>query len=99
MKLTTGIRASIFFGSWVVFAIPAAPAEAQQAIITTIAGTGTPGYSGGNDLAITANIKAAAGVAVDSAGNLFIADTDNNAVRRVDADTQIITIYAGTPGS
>ncbi|MCI5190579.1 MAG: hypothetical protein D3905_12505, partial [Candidatus Electrothrix sp. AS4_5] len=63
-------------------------------IITTVAGNGSRDYSGDNGPAIEAGLSAA-GVAVDQAGNIFIADDDNRRIRKVDADGIISTI-AGT---
>ena len=48
-------------------------------IIITVAGTGTTGYSGDGGPATAAQLNDPTGVAVDSSGNLFIADTGNNA--------------------
>ena len=64
-------------------------------IITTVAGTGTPGYSGDGGLATAAQIKTPYGLAADRAGNIFIADVANNRVRKIDA-AGIITTIAGT---
>jgi len=69
--------------------------DAATQIITTVAGNGTPGYSGDGGPATAASLCLPTSVAVDAAGNLFIADTYNNVIRRVDAGTQIITTYAG----
>jgi sugar lactone lactonase YvrE len=63
-------------------------------IITTIAGNGSPGYSGDGGPATSASLAYVEGVTVDSAGNLFIADTVNNRIRRVDTNG-IITTVAG----
>ena len=63
--------------------------------ITTIAGTGEPGYSGGGGPAVQAQLAGPRGLVVDSAGNLFIADTGNYRIRRVDPSGTITTI-AGT---
>ncbi len=64
-------------------------------IISTIAGTGAPGNSG-NGPASTATLDSPSGVAVDGAGNLFIADTGNNEVREIVAATgQIVTVAGG----
>ena len=52
-------------------------------IITTVAGIGTPGFSGDGGPAVTAQLNAPAGVAVDRTGNLFIADTSNSRIRMV----------------
>ena len=66
-----------------------------RGIITTIAGTGEYGYSGDKGPAPQAQLKDPDGVAVDSAGNLYIADRENHRIRRVDA-SGIITTIAGT---
>jgi len=68
---------------------------ASTGIITTVAGTGVRGYSGDGGPATAAQLYSPQGVTVDSAGNLYISDTGNNVVRRVDAATHIITTYAG----
>jgi hypothetical protein len=69
---------------------------AATGIITTVAGTGTAGYSGDGGLATSAKINGPQGVAVDSAGNLYIADSANSRVRKVTAATGMITTVAGT---
>jgi uncharacterized repeat protein (TIGR01451 family) len=68
---------------------------AATGIITTVAGNGTAGYAGDNGPATSAELNGPAGVAVDSAGNIYIADTSNNVVRKVAAGTGIITTVAG----
>ena len=67
-------------------------------IITTVAGNGTPGYSGDNGPATSAQLWGPSGVVVDNAGNIYIADWTNNAVRKVDVSGRITTI-AGTGSS
>ena len=64
-------------------------------VITTVAGTGVAGYSGDGGPATAATLNAPTGIAVDSHGNLFIADTQNNAIREVNAATGVITTVAG----
>ncbi len=64
-------------------------------IITTVAGTGLLGYSGDGGLAVSAQLGGPLDVAVDGFGNLYIADTFNNRVRKVAAATGIITTAAG----
>ena len=64
--------------------------------INTIAGTGTPGFSGDNGPAVSAKISPYA-VAVDSKGNVYFSDIGFR-IRRVDATTGIITTIAGTGG-
>lgn len=61
--------------------------------ITTIAGNGTLGYAGDKGAATSAELKYPCGVAVDSSGNVYIADTGNNVVRKVAGGT--ITTFAG----
>ncbi len=67
-------------------------------IITTVAGTGTPGYNGDNIAATSAELKMPYGVAVDSAGNLYIADLSNNRIRKVTPSGIITVTGNGTPG-
>src|SRR5439155_9007367 len=64
--------------------------DARTGIITTIAGDGTVGFQGDNGLAIRAGLNFRRGLAVDGEGNLSIADTVNNEIRRVDAKTGLI---------
>src|SRR5437773_840096 len=69
--------------------------DAGTGTITTVAGTGTGGFSGDGGPATAAELSGPRGVAVDGAGNLFIADTGNSRIRRVDAGTGTITTVAG----
>jgi sugar lactone lactonase YvrE len=70
--------------------------SSQSSFLYTAAGSGAYGYEGDGGLATAATLSFATGVAVDSAGDLFFADQQNNAVRRVDAGTGIVTTVAGT---
>jgi len=63
-------------------------------IITTIAGNGTHGFSGDGGQAIYAELYGPDGLAIDTAGNLYISDDSNNRIRKVDI-TGIITTVAG----
>ena len=68
-------------------------------VITTYAGTGYPGtpgsLNGDNGLATSAELNQPAGIALDSAGDLFIADTGDNEIREVNEATGMITTVAG----
>jgi trimeric autotransporter adhesin len=73
---------------------------AATGIITTVAGTGAAGDGGDNGPATAAQLNNPRGLAIDSAGNLYIGDTNNNRIRKIDAGSGIITTVAGngTPG-
>jgi len=66
-------------------------------VIHTIAGTGSQGYTGDGGPAVNATFNLGpadnGGIAADAAGNVYIGDTGNNAVRRIDAATGIITTF------
>jgi uncharacterized protein (TIGR03437 family) len=62
-------------------------------VITTVAGNGTYGFSGDNGPATSAQVNQPWGVAVDSAGNLYVSDTGNNRIRKV--SNGVITTVAG----
>lgn len=64
-------------------------------VLTTIAGNGAPGFSGDGGPARLASLRSPSGLALDSAGNLYISDTDNHRIRRVSSNGTITTI-AGT---
>ena len=63
--------------------------------VVAVAGDGVAGYSGDGRLAAFAELNQPNGVALDAQGNLYIADSANNVIRRVDAKTGIITTVAG----
>jgi streptogramin lyase len=74
-------------------------------IISTVAGNGTTGpgvtvtdsaVKGDGGPATQAQLSSPQGVVLDSAGNIFIADSNNQRVRKVDASTGVITTVAGT---
>jgi uncharacterized protein (TIGR03437 family) len=62
-------------------------------VITTVVGNGTPGFSGDGGLATAAQLFHPQGLALDAAGNLYIADTFNHAIRKV--SNGVITTLAG----
>ncbi len=73
-------------------------------VITTFAGNGMRGYAGDNGPALMAQLNAPIGQAappssrieLDARGNLYLADTGNNVIRRIDTATGVITTFAGT---
>jgi len=70
-----------------------------QGIITTVAGSGTPGFSGDGGPATSAQLVGVGGVAVDASGNLFIADIDNCRIRKVTPQGTISSVAGnGKPG-
>ncbi|MCI5193972.1 MAG: hypothetical protein D3915_12750 [Candidatus Electrothrix sp. AU1_5] len=78
----------------------------SSGIITTIAGTGSSGYSGDGGPAIEARLNSPTDVALDQAGNLFICDEYNSRIRKIDPNGIITTVagngssgYAGDGGS
>lgn len=66
--------------------------RATGGTITTVAGTSVAGYAGDGGAATSAQLNTPLGVALDSAGNLYIADTGNNVVRRVATNGTITTV-------
>jgi sugar lactone lactonase YvrE len=69
--------------------------DAVTKVITTVAGNGVTGFSGDGGLAINASFNRPEGLALDANGNIYIADFNNNRVRKVDVRTGIITTFAG----
>ena len=67
--------------------------EVSNGVITTVAGSGTSGFSGDNGPALNAQLNLPTAVAVDSSGNLYISDTGNNRIRKV--SNGVITTVAG----
>lgn len=66
--------------------------------ISTVAGNGTGGYSGDGAAATKAELLTPSGVAVDSSGNLYIADTANHVIREVSTSGTITTIAGDNTG-
>ena len=63
--------------------------------LTTAAGNGISGFSGDNGPATSASISLVDGLAADASGNLYIADTNNNRIRKVDTNGIIATVAGG----
>ena len=70
--------------------------DAETGIITTVAGTGLPGYSGDGGPAARARIGSPTAITVDGSGHLFFADDRYHVIRRVDGDTGVVSTLAGT---
>ncbi|MCB8978638.1 MAG: hypothetical protein H6657_14555 [Ardenticatenaceae bacterium] len=70
--------------------------DLNTGIITTVAGNGVAGFSGDGGPAISSSLSAPKWVTVDSAGNIYIADSDNHRIRRVEAGTGTMTTFVGT---
>ena len=67
----------------------------QPGTISTLVGTGDPGCAGDDGPATAALLNEPKNIALDAAGNLYIADSENHRVRKVDARTGVITTIAG----
>jgi sugar lactone lactonase YvrE len=64
--------------------------------IATVAGDGSAGYDAAATVATSTSLNQPSGVAIDGAGNLYIADTNNNVIRKVNLTTGAISTAAGT---
>lgn len=72
--------------------------KVSNGVPTIIAGTGTPGYSGDDGPAINAQLASPLGIAVDYIGNIYVADTGNNRIRKISQGTITTIAGTGTPG-
>jgi len=70
--------------------------DAKAQIISTVAGTGQPGFSGDGGLAAKATFRQPHSIQFDSKGDLYICDIGNHRVRRVEMKTGLISTFAGT---
>ncbi|MEK7766803.1 MAG: hypothetical protein AAB368_11240, partial [bacterium] len=70
--------------------------DAVTGLITTVAGTGVNGFNGDGGAATTAQLSNPIDVAVDGAGNVYIADDNNHRIRKVAAASGLISTVAGT---
>jgi uncharacterized protein (TIGR03437 family) len=92
-RIFSGFSSAFLIG---IGLVPAASfAQAPKFTISTFAGTGTAGFAGDGGAASAANLKFPAGIVFDSAGNLYIGDTSNSRVRKIDTNGTITT-FAGT---
>ena len=67
----------------------------QAGLISTVAGNGNPAYTGDGGLAASATLNTPASIALDGAGNLYIADSVNNVIREITAATGTIATIVG----
>jgi len=70
--------------------------EMKTGILTTIAGTGQPGYSGDGGPAVKAQFKQPHSIQFGPGGDLYICDIGNHVIRRIDRETGMISTFAGT---
>ena len=70
--------------------------DARDHSVSTLAGTGQPGFSGDGGLAVAAALRQPHSIQFDQAGDLYICDIGNHRIRKVDMKTGIITTFAGT---
>jgi streptogramin lyase len=68
----------------------------QSGMITTVAGNGTPGFSGDGGPADKAQLNEPHSIGFDKAGDLYICDVRNNRIRKVDMKTHVISTFSGT---
>ncbi|MCD1259429.1 S-layer homology domain-containing protein [Paenibacillus athensensis] len=93
------VRMLTLFGVLLLIVQGGLPVVTQAAVtygVTTLAGTGISGYNGDGGSATGAKLNTPSGVAVDGNGNIYIADTENHRVRKVDSSTGNISTIAGT---
>ena len=73
--------------------------DARTGVITTCAGCGEAGYSGDGGPATRARFNEPYGIAVDNAGNIYVADRHNHCVRRIDGGSGVVSTFAGNGSS
>jgi uncharacterized protein (TIGR03437 family) len=93
LDITFGIAADNAGNVYVASPAASRVRKISNGIISTVAGNGTHGFSGDGGLATTASLDFPSHLTFDSAGNLYIADTDNGRIRKV--SNGIITTVAG----
>src|SRR5262245_58311124 len=100
LRRERGFRQAVTRGAGIALFVAAGgclPALAgSPPLITTVAGNGSAIYDGDDVPGPEASLAAPNGVALDAAGNLYIADRDHHRVRRLDAATGLISTVAGT---
>ena len=69
----------------------------QPGVLSTVVGNGVPAYSGDGGPAVGASINEPKSIALGRAGFLYVADSENHVIRRVDLATGVIVTIAGRP--
>lgn len=97
MRSLTAIGLVLGAMTWpsVIGAADKADSKTGKSVISTVAGNGTAEFKGDGGSAIAAGLSNPRGVAVDPAGNIYVSDSTNNRVRKVDTTTGTITTVAG----
>lgn len=67
----------------------------KEGKLETVAGNATSGYTGNGGKATMASLQGPNGIAFDKAGNLYVSESENNCVRKIDKVTGVISLYAG----
>ena len=67
--------------------------DLNSGLVTTVAGNGLAGYAGDGGPAVLASLNGPMGVLANRKGDLFIADTGNDCIRHLDAETGVITTW------
>lgn len=68
--------------------------DGKTGVMTLLAGTGAKGNTGDSGPASAATFNGPKGLGLDARGNIYVADTENNAIRRIDSQTRVITTVA-----
>jgi sugar lactone lactonase YvrE len=69
--------------------------EMKDGVLRHVAGSGARGYDGDGGPAVNAKFNGPKGIALDAAGNIYLADTENQAIRRIDGKSGLVTTLAG----
>jgi sugar lactone lactonase YvrE len=67
----------------------------KDGVLHHVAGSGARGYEGDGGAAASATFNGPKGIALDAAGNIFLADTENQAIRRIDGKSGVVSTLAG----
>ncbi|HXA66738.1 MAG TPA: SBBP repeat-containing protein [Bryobacteraceae bacterium] len=94
LKFPTGIAVDKSGNIYIADGLNNRVRKVSGGVITTVAGNGTAGYTGDKGQAASAELNNPIGLALDSSGNLYIADSANNVIRMV-TSSGIITTFAG----